>query len=187
MNDINKFRKNLLSYNKPYKVQFGSGNKPLKNWINSDSNGPFKWIISGDPLPFKDNSCTLIYHEHLLEHLPVPIALNFLRESYRILKPGGILRIAQPDLDDIVEAAYKGTFKKYPSAKNITKAELLNMAFNGWGHKHLYNAEELTSFLVESGFEESKIKYCKFGESTTPELRNLETRQESLLLGEATK
>lgn len=50
-------------------------------------------------IPFGNNSADLIYHSHLLEHLDRPIAEKFLLEVKRVLKPGGIHRIAVPDLE----------------------------------------------------------------------------------------
>lgn len=48
-------------------------------------------------IPEIDNSISLIYCSHTLEHLEEVAARNFLRECYRILKPGGILRVALPN------------------------------------------------------------------------------------------
>jgi hypothetical protein len=54
------------------------------------------------PLPFADCTFEAIYHSHLLEHLRRELALPFLRECHRVLRPGGVLRIAVPDLEAIV-------------------------------------------------------------------------------------
>ncbi len=55
-------------------------------------------------IPLEDNSCDVVYHSHVLEHLRRPHAIQFLRECYRVLKPGGVLRIAIPDLERICRA-----------------------------------------------------------------------------------
>jgi SAM-dependent methyltransferase len=52
-------------------------------------------------LPFPAQYFDAVYHAHLLEHLPRASALPFLRECHRVLKPGGILRIVVPDLEQI--------------------------------------------------------------------------------------
>lgn len=52
-------------------------------------------------LPFPDDSCDVVYHSHLFEHLDPPIGLSFLREIKRVLKPGGIIRIVVPDLEQL--------------------------------------------------------------------------------------
>jgi len=38
----------------------------------------------------------------MLEHFPKAEAAQFIKECYRVLKPGGIIRIAVPDLEQIV-------------------------------------------------------------------------------------
>lgn len=184
------FIKNLAAFKKPYKVQFGTGSKKLNGWVNSDERGPFKWIINNDPLPFESNSCSLIYHEHLLEHLTTSVALSFVKESYRILQKGGILRIAQPDLDDIIEAAYNGGWndpKRYPGSirLKLRKAQMINMSFHAWGHKFLYNKEELVLLFKAAGFVQ--IRTPKIFTSQEPLLRKLETRGTSLLICEGIK
>ena len=52
-----------------------------------------------EPLPFADASFDGVYHSHLLEHLPRDRALPFLQECRRVLKPGGVLRLAIPNLE----------------------------------------------------------------------------------------
>jgi SAM-dependent methyltransferase len=52
-------------------------------------------------LPFADGSADAVYHSHVLEHLERGQAAAFLAECRRVLKPGGVLRIAVPDLEGI--------------------------------------------------------------------------------------
>lgn len=55
-------------------------------------------------LPFNSNSVDVVYHSHLLEHFDRDVALNFLIEIKRVLKPGGIHRIVVPDLEKVCRA-----------------------------------------------------------------------------------
>jgi len=49
---------------------------------------------------FPDNSITEIYASHVYEHLSYSGELApALREAYRVLKPGGLIRIGVPDLE----------------------------------------------------------------------------------------
>lgn len=55
-------------------------------------------------IPFSDCSFEGVYHSHILEHFPRGQVMPFLRECYRVLKPGGTIRIAVPDLEQILRA-----------------------------------------------------------------------------------
>jgi SAM-dependent methyltransferase len=52
-------------------------------------------------LPFPDGDFDAVYHSHVLEHFPREGALRFLREAVRVLRPGGIMRVVVPDLEQI--------------------------------------------------------------------------------------
>ena|SRR3990167_9688126 len=58
-------------------------------------------------LGFPDNSVDYIYACHLLEHFRRDETQTILKEWYRVLKPGGVIRIAVPDFDAIVEVYLK--------------------------------------------------------------------------------
>lgn len=178
---------------KPYKLHIGCGQNIFLDWINIDieANSPGVDLLCDvrNELPFEDDSCSLIYNEHVLEHLTVEEGLFFLKECRRVLQPGGTLRIAMPNLEDIVEKYNSEDWRdqdwlKWPDYQFVqTRAEMMNISFRWWDHKWLYNLEELNRRLVEAGYPSSKA--VSWGESTIPELRHRETREDSLLIIEA--
>jgi SAM-dependent methyltransferase len=50
-------------------------------------------------IPFDSDSVDVIYHSHMLEHLDRDVAVEFLAEARRVLRPGGIHRIVVPDFE----------------------------------------------------------------------------------------
>jgi len=53
-------------------------------------------------VPYPDAAFDVVYHSHLLEHFSKESATVFLGECYRVLKPGGVIRVVVPDLEAIV-------------------------------------------------------------------------------------
>ena len=49
------------------------------------------------PLPFADGAVDLIYCSHVIEHVPNEVVANMFKEAFRVLKPGGGIRVACPD------------------------------------------------------------------------------------------
>jgi predicted SAM-dependent methyltransferase len=74
-------------------------------WINIDFYSDKRGVISHNlikGIPFNDNTFDLVYHSHVLEHFTKKAGQDFINECLRVLKPGGIIRIAVPDLERIV-------------------------------------------------------------------------------------
>lgn len=85
-------------------LNLGCGYRYNKEWTNVDfvSTGPGVQahnLLQG--IPFADNTFDAVYHSHVLEHFTRTDAGTFIKECYRVLKPGGIIRIAIPDLEKI--------------------------------------------------------------------------------------
>ena len=62
-----------------------------------------KYCDVSKKIPLKDSTVDLIYSCHMLEHLDQNETKIFFNESYRILKPKGIMRIVVPDFQKLVD------------------------------------------------------------------------------------
>lgn len=85
-------------------VNLGCGSRYHPDWINIDIAASSPNVISHDvtrDVPLSDSSCEVVYHSNLIEHIRRADVMRFMRECYRVLKPGGILRVATPDLEQI--------------------------------------------------------------------------------------
>src|SRR5262249_17592784 len=83
-------------------LNVGCGGNPVKSaeWYNIDLNrnaGEDYVCDAGRKLPFPDGRFKGIFSEHFLEHLPEDDAKIFLAECFRVLIPGGILRLSVPN------------------------------------------------------------------------------------------
>ena len=74
-------------------------------------------LLSFDPLPIESDSAEIVYTSHTLEHIPNNAAEWFLREAFRVLKPGGILRVTVPD----AELFYQALCRRDRHFDNITR------------------------------------------------------------------
>ena len=88
-------------------LNVGCGDHYHPEWTNIDIQPNSSDVIAHDirkGLPFSDSTCDAVYHSHVIEHMPPEGSQHFLRECVRVLKKGGILRVATPDLETIARA-----------------------------------------------------------------------------------
>ena len=89
----------------PSLVNIGCGTTWHPAWTNLDvrplSPQVRLWDVSHG-LPFGSEQVDACYASHILEHLTREQARAMLVESFRVLRPGGIIRLAVPDLEAIV-------------------------------------------------------------------------------------
>jgi predicted SAM-dependent methyltransferase len=179
------------------KLNVGCGTDYKPGWINIDNNSDdnieqldLNWDLR-NPLPFPDGSVDYIFNEHFIEHLTVEEGQKSVKDFMRVLKPGGVMRIATPDLRDAVELYLDPKWRDRPLITKFglqfiqTPAELMNMSFSWWGHKWIYDYEELVRRLNEAGF--TNIAKQKLRKSQHKDLRDLEIRDESTLIVEIKK
>lgn len=104
-------------------LNLGCGTKYHKKWINIDYHSNNKYVKAYNLLkgiPYKENSIHVVYSSHLIEHFSKADAERCIKDCYRVLKLGGIIRVATPDLEKIVS-----NYQKYIklALRNIPKAE----------------------------------------------------------------
>lgn len=108
---------------KTIKLNIGCGSNTHADWLNADlfRSKNVKKVNIKKPLPFKSNSVDIIYHSHLLEHIEKTKAKKFIKECYRILRPGGMMRVVVPDLEKIC----REYIKNIDSAKTINDPKVI--------------------------------------------------------------
>lgn len=86
-------------------LNLGCGGHFHPDWTNLDLD-PAPGVQAHnvyDRLPFPKETFDAVYHSDLLEHLSKSYVPLFLLDCWRVLKPGGVLRVAVPDLEVICE------------------------------------------------------------------------------------
>lgn len=150
-------------------------------------------IIKG--LPLTDSSVEVLYSSHVLEHLDQREVELYLREAWRILCPGGILRLVVPDLtliinkynenhdaDDFVTEIYLSQPRPRTFAQRL-RATIVGSRIHQWA----YDGASLSRVLLRNGFIEPQIfQPGKTGISYPGEL-NLNERADVSLYIEAKK
>ena len=120
-------------------------------------------LIERPKFPFEDNSIELIYTSHTIEHITDESVINFIKESQRILKKGGVLRITCPDSNLLLN-----------SVKFKVK-DFWNWRIEWFLNKFEINSNEieLEDFLVR----ELSTARCRFFENSNDPLHPLEVRE----------
>jgi predicted SAM-dependent methyltransferase/glycosyltransferase involved in cell wall biosynthesis len=175
----------------PIYLHLGCGTKKFPGFVNIDLDTPGAdmHLDLTKPLPWEQGSVKGIYSEHFIEHITQAQGIRLLMECRRVLQPGGVVRIATPDLTEIVDH-YKDDYV-HPDWINFdmdwtaNRCERMNIALRWWGHQWVYDEEELMRIGKLVGLN-VKGRY-KFGESSDPMLSNREYRASSTLIVEFEK
>ncbi len=128
-------------------------------------------------LRFADATFDCVYASHLLEHLHPDVAEHSLREAHRVLRPGGILRLAVPDLDQMVAAYDPADPDRFLWGIYQGRGRRAKRSARHWWH---YNETSLGALLGRIGFRDARR--CEFREGRCPDLEQIETRRWSLFM-----
>jgi len=140
-------------------------------------------------IPVPDSSVDVLYSSHMLEHLDDFEARLFLGEARRVLRRGGVLRIAVPDLRALVDVYMQsGDADRFVAAtllavpKSRGFAGRIKSAIIGARHHHwMYDAESLCALLSRNGFlEPTRVRAGETRIVEPGELNLYERHEESL-------
>ena len=161
-------------------VNIGCGPKALDGWINLDAARAPHIDVVWDlrhGLPFPDESCSAIFGEHVIEHIPRADAVKLIAECRRALQPGGVLRVSTPDAGRFL-SSYCGDQKflhdpRFPEPAE-TAMDRVNMMMREHGtHLWVYDAESLKVLLGKAGF--TRVTQQEFHRSSHPRMQEIDS------------
>ncbi len=130
-------------------------------------------------IPYPNNSVDLIYTSHLIEHLTLEEAHSLLQEIYRVLKPGGLVKVSTPDGQIILrhyldhDMNYFNGIQPSEFIEAPTEGEKLSrLLFSGdYEHRGVYDLDMLKSFLMQAGFTANDIHSTSAEVSLSPAMQ----------------
>lgn len=174
----------------PLRLHLGCADVYLDGWINIDLFDPrytldLCWDLRRG-IPFGDGSAEAVYSEHLFEHIGMDGGLVLMREGWRVLAPGGVMRITVPDLERYVRS-YLGDDPLLDECRDArpTRAMAFDEVFYHHGHQAMYDFETLALMLRSAGFD--RIERSTFGQSSLAPVPDSANRRSESLYVEAVK
>jgi SAM-dependent methyltransferase len=226
--------------NKILKVNIASGYLALPGWINYDNSIVAKIaqfppilklaikfnLLPGEYLnylgkkikirdcrkkmPLINNSVDFIYTSHFLEHLQRYETFRVLKDSFRVLKSGGVIRIVVPDVKKLIKLYLTKDYSQLSLGANDERiefrgADFLSLHFYPFEnnkikspgilqriqenflkrHSWMYDFESMQNLLKKAGF--INIAEKNAGESILTEVKQLDHHPEISLFIEAEK
>ncbi|MEA2511545.1 MAG: hypothetical protein QOJ59_1032 [Thermomicrobiales bacterium] len=150
------------------RLHLGCGDTYLSGWINVDVARPgrrldLRWDLRRG-LSFPDGTADAIFSEYLFEHIDLRGSLALMTECQRVLRTGGVFRIAVPDLERYI-LAYVGQDSIIRDVRpdRPTDSCAINEVFYLHGHRTIYNWPLMKAMLESAGF--GRVSKSSFGNS----------------------
>jgi predicted SAM-dependent methyltransferase len=144
------------------KLHLGCGKRHIPGFIHIDAiDYPHVDHVSSiDALSFiSDDSVDLIYTCHVLEHFKRKDVIRVLKEWYRILRPGGVVRISVPDFSKLVEI-----YTQYRDINKVVGPLFGRQDYLYNIHYNVFDRESLFDALMSAGFKNCREYDWRFTE-----------------------
>jgi len=173
------------------RLNWGSGTEPPAGWINCDiKEGPGIEISCDirDGLPLEDASIDYAVSIHAFPELAFPEIEPAMTELRRVLKPGGVLRLALPDMEKAMRAYEDGNADYFlipdDDARSIGGKLIVQLTWYGYS-KSMYTFDFTEELLYRAGFR--RAVRCGFRETASehPEITALDDRERESLFVDA--
>lgn len=148
-------------------LNLGCGRRFHTDWTNVDFVSTGENVIAHnllDGIPFGNATFDVVYHSHVLEHFTKADAVRFVGECYRVLKPRGIIRVAVPDLEQIVRCyieQLEGALKGNPVAQANYRWIMLELYDQTVRNE---SGGAMAAYLFQDEMENETFVYSRVGE-----------------------
>ena len=159
--------KSYLSMTGLKKLHIGCGSNILHGWLNTDYFPINKLVIHLDATKkfrLPDQAFDYIFSEHMIEHITLDDGLQMLKECWRVLRPGGKIRITTPSLEFVCGLVvwdrsedhekyinWSNRGQNFPTSLNAA-CVVANTLMRNWGHTFIYDKTTLIGALQFAGF-----------------------------------
>lgn len=163
------------------RLNVGCGKHYHEDWVNLDLQSNDPKVLCHDVnqgIPFSEDKFEAVYHSHILEHLSPQQGRELIYECFRVLKPGGTLRVVVPDLEEIAqlyltmhEQAWKGDERasvNYHWMKMELLDQMVRHQSGGLMGPYMVSISEDKAEFVQSRIG-SEFQLCRAPDSATPE------------------
>ncbi len=151
----------LRPTSRPAHLHLGCGPKYLDGFINIDANPLHSvdlWLDVRNGLPFPSNSVDSIYSTHMFEHFFEAELRRILRECFRVLKPGGGVRLIVPNLAGAIQAYAEQRTEwfedRFPHHFDSLGGRFSNFLFCDGQHRTAFDFDYMDEVLQKAGFQQ---------------------------------
>lgn len=155
-----------------HRFHWGCGPVTPFGWVNSDVEpGPGVHVVADirDGLPLPDWAFDYIVSIHALPEIPYRDQDRALSELYRVLKPGGVLRLGLPDADRAIRA-YQTADRDYfligdEVVKSLAGKMIVQLTWFGQS-RCLFTFDFIRELLERNRFRD--VKCCAYQQTLSP-------------------
>lgn len=156
-----------------------------KDFMSFIKTSDIKWADATKRIPESDGTVDVLYSSHMLEHINRDKVNDFLYEAKRVLRSGGIIRIAVPDIRLLIEDYLKNedaddfmSKTELVTGRPTTLFKRLQYVIVGERyHQWMYDGKSLCRLLSEMGFQNPEIMQPGETKIADPAPLNLEERK----------